>query len=68
MSPRDRPSLAELRERVHKERHREIGNWLARRWARPTAVFGTWLAVRLGTTAHQVTLAALAAGLGSALA
>ena len=36
------PTLAELRARVHKERHREIGNWLARRVARPTAVYGTW--------------------------
>ena len=37
----------------------EIGNWLARRVARPTAVYGCWLAIRLGLTAHQVTLAAL---------
>ena len=54
------PTLAELRARVQKDRHREIGNWLARRVARPTAVYGTWLAVRLGLSAHQVTLAALA--------
>ena len=33
------------------------------RWARPAAVHGTWLAVRLGLSAHQVTLAALATGL-----
>lgn len=59
---RERPSLARLRERVQKERYREIGNWLARRVARPTAVYGTWVAVRLGLSAHQVTLAALAAG------
>src|SRR5581483_9842674 len=64
----ERPTLAELRARVHKDRHREIGNWLARRWARPTAVYGTWLAIRLGLSAHQVTLAAMAAGLGGALA
>ena len=51
-----------------KERHREIGNWLARRVARPSAVYGTWLAVRLGLSAHQVTLAALAASLGGAVA
>jgi hypothetical protein len=55
----ERPSLAELRARVHKGRHREIGNWLARRVARPTAVYGTWLAVRCGLTANQVTLAAV---------
>ena len=64
----DAPTLAELRARVHKDRHREIGNWLARRWARPAAVYGTWLAVRCGISAHQVTLAALAASLASALA
>ena len=62
------PTLLQLRERVHKERHREIGNWLARRVARPTAVYGTWVAVRLGLSAHQVTLAALAANLMAAAA
>ena len=64
----DRPSLAELRARVHKERYREIGNWPARRLARPAAIYGTWLAVRLGVTAHQVTLVALSVAIGSALA
>ena len=54
--------------RVHKDRHREIGNWLARRVARPSAVYGTWVAVRLGASAHQVTLLALLASGGSALA
>ena len=44
-----RPTLAELRTCVHKDRHREIGNWLARRVARPTAVYGCWLAIRLGS-------------------
>ena len=62
------PTLAELRSTAQKGRHREIGNWLARRVARPSAVYGTWLAVRLGLSAHQVTLAALAASLGGALA
>jgi hypothetical protein len=60
------PSLAELRARVHKGRHREIGNWLARRVTRPSAVYGTWAAVRLGLSAHQVTLGATVAGLASA--
>ena len=64
----DRPTLVELRGRVHKDRHREIGNWLARRVARPSAVYGTWVAVRLGASAHQVTLLALLASGGSALA
>jgi CDP-alcohol phosphatidyltransferase len=62
------PTLAELRACVQKERHQEIGNWLARRVARPTAVYGCWLAIRLGLSAHQVTLAALLANLGAAVA
>ena len=62
------PSLDELRARVHKGRHREIGNWLARRWARPAAVYGTWLAVRLGLSAHAVTTLALLTGLAAAVA
>jgi hypothetical protein len=65
---RDRPTIAELRVEVQKGRHREIGNWLARKVARPTAVFGTWLAIRLGLSAHQVTLLALASSLAGALA
>ncbi len=68
MSRRERPTLASLRKKVHKDRHKEVGNWLARRWARPAAVYGTWLAVRVGLTAHQVTLLALGAGVGSAVA
>src|SRR6185437_10329954 len=64
----DAPTLAQLRARVQKDRHREIGNWLARRVARPSAVYGTWLAVRLGLSADQVTLAALAANLAAAVA
>jgi hypothetical protein len=67
MNVRESPSLAELRSRVHKDRHREIGNWLARRVGRPSAVYGTWLAVRVGASAHQVTIAALTAALVSAL-
>jgi hypothetical protein len=62
------PTLAELRSTAQKARHREIGNWLARRVARPSAIYGTWLAVRLRLSAHQVTLASLAASLGGALA
>ncbi len=62
------PTMAELRARVHKARHREIGNWLARRVGRPSAVYGTWAAVRLGLSANQVTLGATLAGLGAAVA
>jgi hypothetical protein len=65
---RERPTLAELRARVHKDRWREVGNWLARRWARPAAVYGTWAAVRLGITANQVTLMAILASGASAAA
>jgi phosphatidylglycerophosphate synthase len=62
------PTLAELRARAHKGRHREIGNWLARRVARPTAIYGTWLAIRLGVSAHQVTVAASVSSLAAAIA
>ena len=62
-----RPTLAELRACVQKDRHREIGNWLARHFARPTAVYGCWLAISLGLSAHQVTLAALLANLAAAV-
>jgi hypothetical protein len=70
------PSLAELRTRVFKHSApvglssappEEVGSWLARRVARPSAVFGTWLALRCGLSAHQITLAALFAGFASAV-
>lgn len=64
----DRPTLAQLRAVVQKGRHREIGNWLARRVGRPSAVYGTWLAVRLKLTANQATLGALTASLAGATA
>jgi hypothetical protein len=73
----ERPSLSELRSRVFKHSagslpdgvpSAEIGNWLARYVGRPLAVYGTWLAIRGGLSAHQITLAATAAGLGSAVA
>jgi hypothetical protein len=62
------PTMSELRLRVHKQRHREIGNWLARRVARPSAVYGTWAALRLGLSAHQVTLGSIVAGSAGAIA
>jgi len=52
------PSLSEIRRKGQKPRYREEGNWLARRWARPTAVYGTWLAIRLGVSPHAITAAA----------
>ena len=64
----NRPTLSELRVRAHKGRHREIGNWLARRVARPSAIYGCWLAVRLGLSANQVTLASWLSSLAAAMA
>ncbi len=54
-----RPSLAALRQAELQSDDARIGNWLARYFARPTAVYGTWLATRLGLSAHSVTLASL---------
>ncbi len=68
MTRREAPTLNELRSRVQKARHREIGNWMARRVARPSAVYGTWLAIRLGLSANQVTAAAWVASMVSATA
>ena len=67
MSP-DKPSLAHLRTSVfkHSAGGPEIGSWPARRLARPSAVLGTWAAVRLGASADSVTAAsALSAALGA---
>ncbi len=83
MTTREAPSLVELRRRVFKHSARsphvglgsgaptpappEIGNWLARRVGRPSAVYGTWLAVRLGLSAHAITgLAVAATAIGAA--
>ncbi len=61
-----RPTLADVRQRSHKKQHRVIGNWFARNVARPSAIYGTWVAIRLNLSANQVTLGALAAALGAA--
>ncbi|GAC1335441.1 MAG: hypothetical protein NVSMB14_02800 [Isosphaeraceae bacterium] len=68
MNPR--PTLAELRAKVFKQSlgSGEIGNWLARRIGRPAALPGTWLAIRLGLSAHRITLCALIADLAGAAA
>lgn len=76
---RQQPTLSELRGRVYKGSGGrstgapvrppvEIGNVFARKIARPAAVYGTWLAVRLGLSANQVTILALIANLAAALA
>jgi phosphatidylglycerophosphate synthase len=64
---RSRPTIAELRAGAQKDRHQEIGNWLARRIARPSALYGSWLAIRLGLTPHQLTVAALVTSLGGSV-
>ncbi len=61
-------TLDEIRRRGQKPRYRQYGNWLARRWARPTAVYGTWIALRLGIPADTVTAAAGIAWIGEAIA
>jgi phosphatidylglycerophosphate synthase len=69
----NRPTLAELRAKAQKGHYRTIGNVWARFVMRPTALFGSWLAIRLGLSANQVTALALgvnllaAAGVGSGL-
>lgn len=63
------PTLHDLRLRVFKHSgtgNPEIGNVLARRVGRPCAVYGTWIAVRLGLSAHAVTTLSLIAGLAGA--
>ena len=62
------PTLDDLRLRSQKPHHRVIGNWFARRVARPSAIYGTWLAIRMNLTANQVTLLALLAALSGAVA
>jgi hypothetical protein len=61
------PTLAELRRRELHGQDARIGNVLARRFARPTAIYGTWLAVRLGMSAHRLTVASLLAALAGAV-
>ena len=51
----ERISLRIIRETAQKPDYRAKGNILARKWARPMAVYGTWLAIRLGLSAHSVT-------------
>lgn len=62
-----RVTLSEIRLRGQKPRYRHVGNWLARYWARPTAIYGSWAALRLGISADVVTAAAGIAWLFEAL-
>jgi hypothetical protein len=63
-----RPTLAELELRCQKPDHRRIGNWMARRVARPLALRITWVLLPAGITAHAVTLIAWLVGLCSVAA
>jgi len=64
----NRPSLAELEERCQKPDHRRVGNWMARRVARPAALRITWLVAPMGLSADMATLAAWGCGLLAAAA
>lgn len=53
-------SIDDIRNYGQKPEYRTAGNFLACKWARPSAVYGTWMALRIGLSAHQITtLAAL---------
>lgn len=58
-----RPTLAELERRCQKPDHRRIGNWMARRVARPLALRITWVLLPAGVSAHAATLIAWLTGL-----
>lgn len=61
------PSLQEIRRLGQKPNYRTQGNLLARYWARPWAVYGTWAAVRIGLSAHFITALAAIAWLAEAV-
>jgi hypothetical protein len=60
--------LAELERRCQKPDHRRVGNWMARRIARPLALRVTRVVLPLGIGAHALTLAALLTALAGAAA
>jgi len=63
-----RHCLAELERRCQKPDHRRLGNWMARRVARPAALRITWVVSTWGCSANTATLAAWACGVGAAVA
>jgi len=63
-----RLSIPDLERRCQKPDHRRVGNWMARRIARPAALRITRVVAPLGVTANAATLAAWGAGLGAAAA
>jgi hypothetical protein len=58
-----RPALVELERCCQKPDHRRIGNWMARRLARPLALRITWMILPLGISAHAATLVCWLVGL-----
>ncbi len=63
-----RPTIAELRAQVQKDPSSRNWQLAGAAVARPTAVYGCWLAIRLGLSAHQVTVIALCSSLAAAVA
>lgn len=63
-----RPTLDELRERCPKPGAAHLGNWMARRVARPMALHVTRVIIPWGITAHGVTLIATLVAAASAVA
>jgi len=61
-----RPTIIELERLCQKPEHRRIGNWMARRVARPAALRITWLIAPYGVSAHATTLLAWGVGLAAA--
>jgi phosphatidylglycerophosphate synthase len=61
-------SFAELERRCQKPDHRRMGNWMARRVARPLALRVTRVVLPWGLSAHGATLAAWAMGVAAAMA
>ena len=61
-------TLEDIRQRGQKPNYKTSGNWLARKWARPTAIYGSWLVIRLGLSANLVTCFAALSWLGEAIA
>ncbi len=62
------PTLDELRERCPKPGAAHLGNWMARRIARPLALHITWVVIPWGVTAHGMTLTAMVVAIASAVA
>lgn len=56
-------SLRELNKVCQKPRYREVGNWMVRHILRDAALPVTWVLLHTRTTANQVTLVSLLAGL-----